>query len=452
MADKDVLEAIRQSPVDYVKVAVTDIDGVLRGKYLEKQKFLSAAAGSFGFCDVVLGWDSSDVCYDNTTFTGWQSGYPDVQVRLDLSTHRRIPWENNRDFFLGDFLGPDGGRLEVCPRSLLRTVIERAESSGYAASIGLEFEWFNFLESPATVNGKGFRDMTPLTPGMFGYSILRQTQNQPFFDALLSDLLAFNVRIEGLHTETGPGVLEAAILYSDALGAADRAVLFKSSAKEIGHRFGIMPTFMARWNTDLPGCSGHCHQSLWDTGRNTNLFFDPDAQHGMSSLFRSYLAGILHLLPDLLALWAPTVNSYKRLVDGYWAPTKPTWGIDNRTVACRVIPGGPKSTRLEMRVPGSDINPYLAVAACLAAGLWGIEQGLPLEQEASVGSAYADASVERLPRTLLAATERLDRSEVARQLLGEAFVDHFVATRLWEWRQFEDSVTDWELKRYFEII
>ena len=452
-ADSDaLLDELRSSSADYVKVAVTDIDGVLRGKYLDKGKFLSAANDGFGFCNVVFGWDSSDRCYDNTPYTGWQSGYPDAEVRLDLSTHRRIPWEDDRDFFLGDFVGTGHRPLEVDPRQLLRQVIERASSSGYAAKFGLEFEWFNFLESSHSVNDKGFRDLTSLTPGMFGYSITRQTHNQGFFDAMLTELRAFGVPLEGLHTETGPGVYEAAIIYSDALEAADRGVLFKQSVKEIAHRFGILPTFMARWNTELPGCSGHAHQSLWDVDGETNLFFDADAPYRMSPLFRSYLAGILELLPELLVFWAPTVNSYKRLVDGFWAPTKATWGIDNRTVACRVLGDSPKSTRLEMRVPGSDVNPYLAVAACLAAGLYGIERGLTLDRPPSVGSAYADESIERLPRTLQEATDRLVSSSVARELFGEGFLDHFVATREWEWRQFNDGVTDWELRRYFEII
>jgi glutamine synthetase len=453
MSETDaIVNQLRASDADYVKVAVTDTDGILRGKYLDKQKFLAAAESRFGFCNVVFGWDSSDECYDNTAYTGWQSGYPDAEVQIDLSTHRTIPWEDDRDFFLGDFVRGDGDSLEVCPRRMLRGVLDRADAMGYEAKFGMEFEWFNFAETPHSVNDKGFRDMTPLTPGMFGYSVVRQTTNQPFFNALLADLRAFGVPLEGLHCETGPGVFEAAILYSSALEAADRAQLFKSSVKEIGSRFGILPTFMARWNTELPGCSGHAHQSLWDVETQRSVFFDENAPDRMSDVFRSYVAGMLALLPELLVFFAPTVNSYKRLVDGFWAPTKPLWGLDNRTVACRVIPGSEKSTRLEMRVPGSDVNPYLAVAACLAAGLWGIERGLSLDIAPTEGSAYADETVERLPRTLQEATARLAESKVARELFGEKFVDHYVATREWEWRKFGDAVTDWELRRYFEVI
>ena len=450
LEDDVIIDLVRNHTSDYVKVAIVDIDGVLRGKYMDKAKFLSALEDGFGFCDVVFGWDSADECYDNVTYTGWSSGYPDGKVQIDVSTHRAVPWEDDRPFFLCDYIGSTPETV-VCPRRLLQRVVDRATASGYQAKFGLEFEWFNFRESPASVHEKDFRDLEPLTPGMFGYSVLRQTHNQGFFDALLQDLRAFGVPLEGLHTETGPGVFEAAIIYSDPLTAADRATLFKAGAKEIGHRFGILPTFMARWNTELPGCSGHSHQSLWDGDGERNLFFAADEPHAMSPLFRSYLAGILTLLPDLTALLAPTVNSYKRLVDGFWAPTTPTWGVDNRTVAARVIPGSSKSTRLELRVPGADVNPYLAVAASLAAGLWGIEQGLEL-RPITIGSGYADETVERLPRNLQVATERLAASGPVREILGDDFVDHFAATREWEWRQFQDSVTDWELRRYLEII
>jgi len=449
---KSVLDEIRQSDVQKVKVAITDIDGILRGKYLHKDKFLAAADSGFGFCNVVFGWDSSDVCYDNVKFTGWHSGYPDALARIDLNTFRKIPWENGLPFFLGDFEDGKGGPLGVCPRQLLKRVLERVKKAGYKSYCGMEFEWFNFKETSQTLADKHHASPTPLTPGMFGYSMIRIAQNQPFFAALMDEMEQFRVPIEGLHTETGPGVFEAAILYADALEAADRSVLFKSSAKEIGLRFGIMPSFMAKWNAQLPGCSGHTHQSLWNDSGDKNLFYDERDPHKMSPLFRSYVAGQLKLLPELLPFFAPTVNSYKRLVDGYWAPTKPTWGIDNRTVALRVIPASSKSTRVEVRVPGSDVNPYLAVAASVAAGLYGVEKNLQLTDKPITGSAYHAQDVVRLPRTLLEATQRLEESKVARELFGDEFVDHFVKTRMWEWRQFQDSVTSWELQRYFEII
>ncbi len=446
------LEALRKSPKQKVKVAVADIDGVLRGKYIHKDKFFSAADGGFGFCNVVFGWDSGDVCYDNSKFTGWHSGYPDALARIDLETFREIPWDDQTPFFLGDFEDGKGNPLAICPRQTLKGVIARAKKAGYHAMFGMEFEWFNFKETPHSLFEKKHTNPDPLTPGMFGYSILRSSLNQPFFQAMLDELPRFGVPMEGLHTETGPGVFEAALVLSDPLEQADRAVLFKTSVKEIGYRFGIMPSFMAKWNAQLPGCSGHLHQSLWNSAKSKNLFYDEKNPYRMSELFESYLAGQLLCLPEILPMYAPTVNSYKRLVDGYWAPTKPTWGVDNRTTAFRVIPGSAKSTRVEARVPGSDVNPYLAIAACLASGLYGVEKGLKLKDKPIQGSAYMAEGIERLPRTLQEATARMEKSKVARELFGEAFVDHFVRTRQWEWRQFQDSVTNWEIQRYFEII
>jgi len=253
-----------------------------------------------------------------------------------------------------------------------------------------------------------------------------------------------------LHTETGPGVYEVAILFSEALEAADRAILFKTGAKEIGARFGVMPSFMAKWNQQYPGCSGHIHQSLSDGKRN--LFWDARSPRRMSKLFESYLAGQLACLMEFAPMFWPTINSYKRLVDGFWAPVKPTWGVDNRTAAFRVLVPGPKATRLETRCPGADINPYLAVAAVVAAGLHGVEQGLRLTTPPITGTNQGAEEVPRAPRTLIETTRTFARSAIARDWLGDAFVDHFAATREWEWRQWLDAVTDWELKRYLEII
>lgn len=450
VADK-VLDAVRQAPGTRVKVAVADIDGILRGKYLHKEKFAAAAEGGFGFCDVVFGWDSHDQCYDNTTVTGWHHGFPDALARLDLSTQRRVPWDHNVPFFLGEFVSNDGSPYPVCPRQVLKRVLRRAEKLGFSAMCGHEYEWFNFTETPQSWAEKRGVGPQPITPGMFGYSLMRAGQNRDFFTAIMDELLAFRVPIEGLHTETGPGVYEAAILYSDALEAADRATLFKASVKEIGHRFGIMPTFMAKWNEKLPGCSGHMHQSLLDEN-GTNLFYEASAPHRMSAVFKHYLAGQMHLLPQILPMFAPTINSYKRLVEGAWAPTRVNWGADNRTVAFRVIPASKKSTRLETRVGGSDINAYLGVAAALAAGLYGIEHKLELPHPAVVGNGYRDEAAEVLPRNLEEAANRMGESKIARELFGDAFVDHYVSSRIWEWRQFQAAVTTWERERYFEII
>lgn len=452
MSQQDqVVEEIKKSGARKVKVAIADVDGVLRGKYIHVDKFLSAVESGFGFCNVVFGWDMADVCYENDVkYTGWHSGYPDAAVQLDLNTFRRVPWDGNVPFFLGDFVDAGGGPLGVCPRQTLKRVIKNAAAKGYKGKFALEFEFFNFKEDPDSLNEKGFRNMQPLTPGMFGYSLLRAGLNRDYFNAILDDLTAFGVPVEGLHTETGPGVFEAAVQYSDALEAADRAILFKTGLKEIAYRFGIIPTFMARWSNDYPGSSGHIHQSVWnDAG---NLFHDENDPDKMSDVFRSYIAGQMKLLPELLPCLAPTINSFKRLVEGYWAPTRVNWGLDNRTCGLRVIPGSSKSTRLETRVAGADVNPYLGVAAAFAAGIYGIENKLELPAGPVRGNGYKDESAPKLPASLEEAADRMYNSAVARELLGDDFVEHFTSSRQWEVQQYRQAVTGWELERYFEII
>jgi len=450
---RDVLKAVRESPGSRVKLAVVDIDGILRGKYVHKDKFFSAVESGFGFCDVVYGWDSQDQCYDNTTTTGWHKGYPDALARIDLDTHRNVPWDDGVDFFLARFVRQAKGREEpfpLDPRQVLARVLKRAEKLGFAPMCSLEFEFFNFAETPQSWAEKKGVGPEPITPGMFGYSLLRANHAREYMAALFAELGAFGVPIEGLHTETGPGVYEAAIVYSGAMEAGDRAVLFKSGAKEIGARFRIMPSFMAKWSQGYPGCSGHVHQSLSDGKRN--VFHDPRGRFAMSRLFERYLAGQVSALLEFAPMFWPTINSYKRLVDGFWAPVKPTWGVDNRTASFRVIPGSAKSHRLETRCPGADCNPYLALAACIAAGLHGIEKDLKLTAAPIHGTNVGGEDVPRAPRTLIETTRAFRASDRARDWFGDEFVDHFAATREWEWRQWQDAVTDWELKRYFEII
>lgn len=449
---QQVVEKVKNSPFNKVKLVVTDIDGILRGKIVSRDKFLSIAEGGFGFCDVVFGWDAGDVAYDNAKVTGWHNGYPDSTATVDPGTYREIPWENGLPILMADFSNAESGVKDTCPRTLLKKVIAKADAMGFAPFFSQEFEWFNFRETPDSANEKGYRNLTPISPGMFGYSVLRQSNNRDFFNDIMDLMTAFDVPVEGIHTETGPGVYEAAVLYSDTLEAADRAVLFKAGVKEIAHQYGIIATFMAKISDQLPGCSGHVHQSLWDKDKKNNLFFDTAKDNKMSDLMRSYMAGQLACFGDILPMVAPTINSYKRLVVGAWAPTTLTWGVDNRTTMLRALPLGSKSCRLETRVVGSDSNPYLAMAACLAAGLYGIEKGLKLDVEMTKGNGYENKSNGVLPGTLDEAANRMRNSKIANELFGETFVEHFTGTRLWEVRQFNKVVTGWEWKRYFEII
>ncbi len=402
--DSKVLQYVKEHPSGKVKIAFTDIDGILRGKYISTEKFLSALENNTAFCDVIFGWDAGDVAYDNAQFTGWHTGYPDCPAQIDVNTFRKIPWENDVPFFLGDLIDEAGKPCLVCPRQILKKVLGDAEREGYTPYFSQEFEWFNFAETPQTAFEKQYKNLTPLTPGMFGYSILRSTLKNDFFTDLFEGMKKFNVPLEGLHTETGPGTYEAAIVYSEILEAADRAVLFKTGVKEIAYKHGIMATFMAKINENLPGCGGHVHQSLFNSDKK-NLFYNEKDPMKMSELMKNYLAGQLYCLPHILPMFAPTINSYKRLVEGAWAPTTLTWGVDNRTVALRVLNTSSKSCRLETRVIGSDVNPYLAMAGCLASGLYGIKNKIELKQAATIGNGYRDFSNGTLPHTLSEATQ-----------------------------------------------
>lgn len=452
MNAQEICAKLKNSGHKKVKLAITDIDGILCGKIISLDKFLSVVEGGMGMCNVVFGWDSSDKSYDNVEITGWHTGYPDMNATIDVKTQRKIPWEHDMPFFLADFSKNNREDITVCPRTLLKKVSQQATDMGFSPIFAQEFEWFNFEITPTDIREDGLKNAKHLTPGMFGYSILRSSLKSAYFNDLFDLLTRFDIPVEGLHTETGPGIYEAAITYSDILTAADRAVLFKTGVKEIAYRHGIMATFMAKWSQDLPGNGGHVHQSLWDIQNTKNLFYDEKDPRKMSELMRHYVAGQLHCLPHILPMYAPTINSYKRLVEGAWAPTTLTWAVDNRTTALRILSGSSKSTRLETRVIGSDVNPYLAMAACLASGLYGIKNKIELSTPETVGNGYRDYKNGTLPTNLYEATLQMKHSILARELFSDGFVNHFCSTREWEWKEFNSQVTDWEKNRYFEII
>jgi glutamine synthetase len=438
-----------ETGIDNVKVGVFDMDGILHGKYMHRDKFLSALESGFGLCDVVLGWDSNDQLYDRSTYTGWHTAYPDALARLLPATMRKLPFEEDLPFFLGEF----GGEAEaICPRGTLRRVLDRASDMGFAATAGFEFEFFLFEETPHSLREKGYRDLKTITPGFFGYSVLRSSVHAEFYHDLLDMCRDMDFPLEGLHTETGPGVVEAALQCTDGLEAADRAALFKTFTKVLAQRSGWLATFMAKWSPDWPGQSGHIHISLQDK-EGANAFHDEAGAHSMSDVQRWFVGGQQALMPEFLSMVAPTVNSFRRLIPGFWAPTHATWGIDNRTCALRVIPGNPKSQRVEYRISAADIHPHIALAAALGSGLWGIKHQIEPTVPV-IGNAYTQeiSNALSLPATLYEAAAQLGASDAARELFGAPFVEHYVQSRQWEEREFRKAITDWELARYFEII
>ncbi|KAH6575122.1 hypothetical protein BASA50_001611 [Batrachochytrium salamandrivorans] len=467
-----------------VIVSGCDIDGLQRAKVVSLDKVLKSLDDGFGFCSVLFAWDQHDALVQPPPpLMAANSGFSDIVAKIDPLSLRRIPWSSNQALMLVDFHHPEtGAPLAMCPRSLLKRIVGEFRAEGMRPLAGMEYEWFNFKETPETLVAKKGVGLQSLTPGMFGYSLMRPHLHQDFFNGIFDHCLKMGIPIEGLHTETGPGVYEAALEYTDALELADRAHLFKMVVKQAGLASGIMSCFMAKPHQDQPGCSGHIHISLQSLSTGKSLFTPPtvsttstastaptvstpsadrsttntDVSRSMTPTMQMFIAGILAGLPSIMAILAPTINSYKRLVENYWAPLTVSYGMENRTTAIRIIGppiSSPSATRIEVRVPGADVNPYLAVAAILACGLDGIRKQLPLPFPPADGNVMSDMQTERLPRTLLDAVQAMTAAgSMARRVLGDEFVDHYAATRMHEWRLWSSAVTDWELKRYMETV
>jgi glutamine synthetase len=455
MDAKDVIDAglarqlVIERELSHVKIGVFDVDGVLRGKYISREKFFSALDNGFGFCDVVLGWDVKDQLYDNVSYTGWHTGYPDATVRIIPESCRNLPLEDDGLLFLGEF---SNEAAQICPRNLLKRLLAQADDRGIDVFSAFEYEFFVFNETPHSVREKNYRGIEPMAPSEFGYSVIRNSVESSTYRMLLDLANNMDFNLEGLHEETGPGVLEAAITYRDALRSADDAALFKTFTKVALQKENKMATFMARWSPDYPGQSGHIHLSIRDKAGKA-LFHDAQQPHNISRTMYQFVAGMQKLMPELLAMIAPTINSYRRLIPGFWAPTDASVGIDNRTCAIRIIPGSEKSHRLEYRIAAADANPYVILSAVIASGLWGIENEAEVEAMVT-GNAYEQDFPEHLhlPLSLSESARRLKTSDVARAYFGDEFVDHFAASREWEVREFNKHISEWELERYFEII
>ncbi|KAJ3071297.1 hypothetical protein HDU98_005574 [Podochytrium sp. JEL0797] len=469
----------------HVKLSGCDLDGVPRGKLVVVSKFEKAKDG-LGFCNVVFAWDSHDVVYSSrdVAMADAESGYPDITAIPDLASMRTVPWERNIPLFLVDFFDPRTSlALPMCPRGLLKRIIAQGNTDlNLSAKCGVEYEFFNFKETPDSVAEKSGTNLTKLTPGMFGYSVTRPVLNSDYFYGILDACNAMKVPLEAFHTETGPGVYEVAIQYSDPLTLADNAHLFKTIAKSVGIKHGIMPTFMAKPHNNLPGCSGHTHVSISPSDLLSANLFDPDnaglwthpdgtstsssssspdqiSIPATSQLLSWFLAGVLEGLPSVMCIFAPTINSYKRLVENYWAPITVSYGVENRTTSIRLItpPTCPaNATRLEIRVPGADANPYLCVAAILACGYDGVKRKLALASppaEVVQKIEGGRAGEVRLARNLKEAYLEMEREDsMARRVLGGAFVDHYVGTRKHEWRVWEPAGPRGEVQRYCPVI
>jgi len=452
---------IDEGQVEYVKIGSPDIEGVYRGKRVSASYFLNALEDGFAQCDVLFGWDIAENVLPNLKFSNWERGFADIVMKPDLTTFALVPWEENVASCICDLWTEHGDPLVISPRYVLNKVVERARSMGYEPMAAAELEFRFFRENQLSLREKDFGPhLTPLNPGMNCYAISQASADDHLLGRIARMMRDHGVEIEGYNREHGPGMYEMNIRYAGVTTAADRTLLFKTGVKEICHQMGYTATFMAKWNDQEDGSSGHAHMSLWDRGSGRNVFWDEDAEGRMSATMRHFLAGVLDKLPEFMAFYAPVINSYKRYVEGTWAPLNTTWGMDNRTCSVRIINNGQRATRIENRVPGADANFYLVFAATLASGLYGIERKLELPARLD-GNAYDDTTIARarelghiqpLSRNLSAATDLLEKSELAREFLGADFVEHFLTTRRWEVKEYEKAVTNWDRRRYLELI
>lgn len=432
---------------DFVLLGYVDLDGLLRGKYATAKKFRAWREAGGTFCSVVLGWDSRDALYANR-HTGWHTGYHDDPVRIVPGEGRALPWGGRR---LHLFEYADGPGAAICPRRLAGRIVGQAAEAGFAVRAGFEYEFYVFRETPASALAKGYRNLTTFQPTTGGYSILRTAVEDEFFAGLMALAATLDTPLEAIHPEAGEGAMEFAFTPSGPLEAADRAAIFKCFSKAWGQRRGLSLCYMAKPLNGLPGCGGHTHLSLSRDGRPA--FLDPAAGDRLSATARHFIAGQLKYMPELLALYAPTINAFTRLAPGFWAPVGACWGFDNRTCSLRVIGDSAASLRVELRPPAADANPYLVLAAALASGLQGIREGADPGPPLRANGYTADLpEALRFPTSLAEAAARLRASAMARAWFGDAFVDHFATTREAEVAAQRAHVSDWELHRYFEMI
>lgn len=441
---------IGDGSIETVLVAFPDNQGRLVGKRVMAQFFLEAVAeGSIEACNYLLAVDVDMTPLPGYRAFNWDKGYGDFSARPDLSTIRVLPWLDRTALVLCDLVEEGGSTpIEVSPRRVLQRIVGRVADLGYTVKIGAELEFFLFKDSFSEAAAKGYRDLVPHSDVIEDYHLLQTTRDEYVIGDIRRGIHAAGVPVEFSKGEAGRGQHEINLVYADAVEMADRNTIYKHAAKEIADQHGRAVTFMAKWDAAEVGSSCHIHSSLWDSETDRSVMWDDDAPHHFSKAFRHWMGGLVHASRELTLLFAPTVNSYKRFQPDSWAPTAIAWGLDNRTCALRLVGHG-AGYRVESRIPGADVNSYLAFAGVVAAGLWGLENELE-PGEALVGNAYVDDSVERVPSTLIEAIELFEGSEVALWAFGEDVHHHILNTARQEWAAFNRAVTDWELRRNFE--
>ena len=443
----DLKSRVSDGTVDTVLVCFVDMQGRLMGKRFHAVNFVENSYKETHCCNYLLATDLEMATPDGYASTSWQSGYGDYVMKPDLDTIRPVPWLDGTAMVLCDILDHHGAPVSHSPRAMLKKQIARLKELGFDAMMATELEFFLFENTLDELRKDGFRTLKPISGYNEDYHIFQTTKEEGIMRPIRNHLFAAGLPIENSKGEAEAGQEELNIRYSPALDCADYHSIAKHAIKEIAWQNGHAATFLPKWHKDRVGSSSHVHQSLWKDG--DAAFFDKDRPLGMSEMMSHYMAGLIAYAPDYTYFLAPYVNSYKRFAKGTFAPTKTVWSVDNRTAGFRLCGDGTKGIRVECRIGGSDLNPYLAQAAMLAAGIKGIEDKMTLSP-ATKGDVYEDAKAADIPQTLRDATELLRKSTFLREVMGDDVVDHYTRAAEWEQEEFDRVVTDWEIARGFE--
>ncbi|MGH3102592.1 MAG: glutamine synthetase family protein [Gaiellaceae bacterium] len=438
---EELTAAVADGSIDTVVVAFTDMQGRLMGKRMHAAYFVEENVAGHGAegCNYLLALEMEMDPVPGYAMASWERGYGDFSLRPDLATLRRIPWLEATALVLCDVVWHDGSPVVASPRQVLKAQVERAEALGFTPKIGSELEFYLLRETYAEAHAKHYRGLTPSVPYVLDYHVLATTYSEPLIRQIRNGMHGAGIRVESSKGEAWPGQQEINFVFDDAVTMADNHVVYKNGAKEIAHLNGCSITFMAKPDHTWIGSSCHIHSSLWRNGRS--------AFAGETPVFKRWLAGQIACAGELAVFLAPTVNSYKRYAAGTWAPTTLAWGHDNRTCGFRIVGHG-DALRAETRIPGADANPYLAFAALIAAGLYGLEQKLRLPRPLE-GNAY-ESDAERFPNTLRGAVAALENGTMARDAFGDEVVDHYLNYARTEQRLFDEVVTCYERERMYE--
>lgn len=445
----ELTKAVEAGDIDTVIMAQVDMQGRLMGKRFHASHFLESAVNETHSCNYLMTVDMEMEPVPGYKSASWEKGYGDYMMKPDLATLRRLPWQEGVALVLCDVMDHHGDEdIPVSPRAILKRQIARLADMGLSAMMASELEFYLFEESFEEAHGQGYRDLNLISPYNEDYHLFQTTKEEDVMRAVRNGLFGAGIPVECSKGEAWAGQEEINVKYADALTAADNHVITKNGVKEIAWAQGRAATFMAKWDYEAAGSSSHVHQSLWSRDGTQASFHDPNGEYGMSSLMRQYLAGLLAHASEFTCFLAPNINSYKRFQAGTFAPTKAIWSLDNRTAGYRICGNG-KAVRIECRVGGSDLNPYLAFAAQIAAGISGIENKMELEAEFK-GDAYAAKRAREVPATLRDAAVALKKSKMLRAAMGDEVVEHYVHAAEWEQFEYDRRVTDWEISRGFE--